>query len=88
MNEGEVIALCRETLIVSAKLGGPLMLLGLVIGTLISILQTLTQIQEMTVSFVPKMIAIFGGALLMLPYMLATLSDFTHALAERMITGG
>ncbi len=57
-------------------------------GLIVSLFQALTQIQEMTLAFVPKILVIFVSVLLLLPSMLATLSTFTNRLAERIITLG
>ena len=91
MNEAEVIDICREAIMVMLKLAGPMLLAGLVIGVAISLIQAVTQIQEMTLTFVPKLIVIFGLTVLLMPYMLAQLSGFTEGLAARIVaigTGG
>jgi flagellar biosynthetic protein FliQ len=73
--------------LVALKLGAPAMLLALVVGLAIAFLQALTQIQEMTLTFVPKMIVILLSLLLFLPFMLATLTTFTQGLMTRIVTG-
>ena len=55
-----------------------------VVGLAISLFQALTQIQEMTLTFVPKMLAIFGGLMLFLPFMLATMDTFMKEIAARI----
>ena len=80
MNETEVLDVGREAIWVMIRAGGPLMILALVIGLLISIFQALTQIQESTLTFVPKLLVLFAGMLLFLPYMLSTLRGFTLEL--------
>jgi flagellar biosynthesis protein FliQ len=84
----EVIELARESLIVMLKIGGPILLVALVVGLIVSLFQALTQIQEMTLTFVPKILLIFGAMLIMLPFMLATLTTFTEGLVDRIIAGG
>jgi flagellar biosynthetic protein FliQ len=79
--------LARETVIVTLKLGAPIMLLALVVGLIISFLQALTQIQEATLTFVPKMVVILLSLLVLLPFMLSTLVDFTDALFARVVSG-
>ena len=74
-----------EALIVSLKLGLPIMLLSLVVGLIISLVQALTQIQEMTLTFVPKIVVIAGAMLLFGPFMLMTLTSFTQELVQRII---
>jgi len=83
----DAIDLAREAIIVSLKLGAPVMLLSLGIGLLISLFQALTQIQEMTLTFVPKIVVIMTALLLLFPFMLSTLSGFTEHLVSRIIHG-
>ena len=72
---------------VSLKLGGPIMLLALVVGVVISLFQALTQIQESTLTFVPKIVAILLAMLLLMPFMLTTLTTFTERLFDRVVSG-
>ena len=88
MNETEVIEICRQAVVVMLKVGGPLLLTGLVTGVLISLVQTLTQIQEMTLTFIPKILMVFAVTMLLFPFMIATLSSFAHALADRIVQIG
>jgi flagellar biosynthesis protein FliQ len=87
MTPADAMMLARETIYVTLKLGAPVMILALVVGLLISFFQALTQIQEMTLTFVPKMLAILLSLILFLPFMLQTLISFTHDLTERIISG-
>lgn len=87
MNANDAIAIGRETIIVAIKLGAPAMLLALAVGLAIAFLQALTQIQEMTLTFVPKMLAILLSLIVLLPFMLATLTDFTQSLVARIVSG-
>ncbi len=68
------------------KVGAPMMLIALVVGLAISLFQALTQIQETTLSFVPKVIFIFLGMILFLPFMLNSLQTFTLNIFDRIIT--
>jgi flagellar biosynthetic protein FliQ len=88
MGVTEVLDVSREAVIVTLKIGAPVMLIALVVGLVISLFQALTQIQEMTLSFIPKIIAIFLSLLLLMPFMLSTLTTFTQGLAERIIHTG
>ncbi|MCB1882814.1 MAG: flagellar biosynthesis protein FliQ [Geminicoccaceae bacterium] len=88
MNEETFIELTRETLWVMVQVGAPVMLTALAVGLVISLLQALTQIQEMTLTFVPKVLALFGVLVLTVPFMLATLKDFTEHLFMRIATIG
>jgi flagellar biosynthesis protein FliQ len=87
MNANDAIELGRETILVAIKLGAPAMLLALAVGLAVAFFQALTQIQEMTLTFVPKMLAILLSLMLFLPFMLATLTSFTQSLMGRIISG-
>jgi flagellar biosynthesis protein FliQ len=87
VNTGDAIDLAHETIIVALKLGGPVMLLALVVGLAISFLQALTQLQEMTLTFVPKMLVILLSLIVLLPFMLTTLTTFTESLVGRIVSG-
>ena len=84
MNEAEILELGRDSIMVMIKVGAPVMVLALVVGLAISLVQALTQIQEMTLSFVPKLLVIFGALVLFMPFMLTTLIDFTQQLMDRI----
>jgi flagellar biosynthetic protein FliQ len=88
MAEANVGALMREAMMVMLKLGGPLLLVGLVVGLVISLLQALTQINEATLAFVPKAVMLCVTLVLLGPFMLATLSDYTHRLFEGLVAVG
>jgi flagellar biosynthetic protein FliQ len=87
MTSADIMVIARDTVIVALKLGAPAMLLALAVGLAISFFQALTQIQEMTLTFVPKMIVIMVSILLFLPFMLSTLEAFTQGLMSRIISG-
>jgi len=84
----EAIEIGRETIYVMLKIGAPVMLLALIVGLAIALFQALTSIQEMTLTFVPKIIVIFVGIMLMLPFMLSSLTTFSQGLFDRMIALG
>ncbi len=88
MNEAEAIEICREAIVVMLKLVGPIMLAGLVVGIIISLIQTVTQIQEQALTFIPKMLVIFGITIWLLPSMIATLGGFTQTLGNRIVQIG
>jgi flagellar biosynthetic protein FliQ len=88
VNQADILDIAREALLVTLKLGAPVLLLALIAGLAISLLQALTQMQEMTLSFVPKIITILLSLFLFLPFMLSTLSDFTRELMDRIAAGG
>jgi len=87
MNASDAIDIGREAIIVAIKLGAPAMLLALAVGLAIAFLQALTQIQEMTLTFVPKMLVILLALMVFAPFMLATLTSFTESLMSRIISG-
>ena len=84
MGPGEVVDVGREAIWVLLKVAGPVMLIGLGTGLTIALVQALTQIQEMTLAFVPKMITIFISLTLLMPYMLTTLTGFMEQIAQRI----
>lgn len=87
MNGPEVIDIARDAIFTLVMVSSPLMLVGLVVGVAISLLQALTQIQEMTLVFVPKILAIFIAMLVALPFMGDLMQGQMARLAAR-ITGG
>jgi flagellar biosynthesis protein FliQ len=87
MSVNDVLALGNEAIMVALKIGAPVMLLALACGLIISILQALTQIQEMTLTFVPKILVIMISLMVLMPFMVATLVDFTETLAGRIVNG-
>jgi flagellar biosynthesis protein FliQ len=88
MNAADAVDIAREAIIVSVKLGAPILLLSLAVGLVVSLFQALTQIQETTLTFVPKMVVVGGAMLLLLPFMLTTLTGFTHMLMDRIVVPG
>lgn len=84
----DVGALLRETMIVVLKLGGPPLMAALAVGIVMSLLQAVTQINEQTVAFVPKVLVIAGALMLLGPFMLLTLTDFAHMLFDRLVAVG
>lgn len=85
MTSADVLEVAREAVIVMLKVGSPVLLLALFVGLIVSLFQALTQMQEMTLTFVPKAIVIFLSLLLFLPFMLATLTAFTQGLMDRIV---
>jgi len=85
MDETQVLDFTREAIMLTIKISAPVMLVGLVVGVIISLIQALTQIQEMTLTFVPKIIAIFATIFLMFPAMIALLSAFMQKIADTIV---
>jgi flagellar biosynthetic protein FliQ len=75
-----VLALGREAISLTLLISAPMLGLGLLVGVAISILQAVTQIQEMTLTFVPKIIAVAVALLVFLPWIIARLVTFTTQL--------
>ncbi|HEC01734.1 MAG TPA: flagellar biosynthesis protein FliQ [Sphingomonadales bacterium] len=88
MNGADVLDIAQEGIWVLIKVSGPVMLVALSVGLVIALFQALTQIQEMTLTFVPKIIAIFVSLFIFLPFMGETLSDFMGLIAERIVNLG
>ena len=88
MNEAAVIELGRESMWVVLKIAGPIMMMGLGIGLIIALFQALTTIQEMTLTFVPKILVILGSVILFLPFMMTTIIEFSRTLFDRMTALG
>ena len=88
MGEADVGAVLRETLWVFLKLGGPLLIAALVVGTVISLVQAVTQVNEATLAFLPKLLVLGGTMALLGPFMASTLTDYTRVLMDRMILVG
>ena len=88
MNEGEVAAALHDTMLVVLKLGGPALVAALAVGVVMSLVQAVTQINEATLTFIPKIIVIVSVLALSGPFMLATLTDYTQLLFDQMIAVG
>ena len=88
MNEGDAGAVIRDMMIVVLKLGGPALLAGLVTGVIMAMVQAVTQINEPTLAFVPKVVVITGVLALTGPYMLAALTDYSGRLFDQMVAAG
>ncbi|MEO8694879.1 MAG: flagellar biosynthesis protein FliQ [Acidimicrobiales bacterium] len=82
MNDSQALHLLGRAVLVSAELLMPVLLVSLIIGIVVSILQAVTQIQEMTLTFAPKLAGIALVLLLMGPWMVRELTDFTREMYE------
>ncbi len=87
MTGPEVLDVGRDAVVTLVLVSSPLMLVGLVVGVVISLVQALTQIQEMTLVFVPKIIAIFLAMLIALPFMADLLQAYMMRLASHIVGG-
>ena len=83
-----ILDIARDGIFTFLKVAGPLMIVALVVGLVVSLFQALTQIQEQTLIYVPKIVAVFGALLLMLPFMSDALAGYMTRIAERIAAGG
>ncbi len=84
MESSDVMEVARDSIIVMLQVSTPVMMVGLVVGLVIALFQALTQIQEMTLTFVPKIIAIFVSLLLFMPFMGRVMDDLMVRIADRI----
>ncbi len=84
MSTDFVIGLAGQAIFVTLKAAAPMLVLGLVIGLIISVFQATTHIQEQTLAFVPKIVAVFASVLIFGPWILNTLVDFTFNLLNNL----
>jgi flagellar biosynthetic protein FliQ len=85
MEAAEVIDIIRQGIYVLVIVSAPLMITALVVGLIISLIQALTQIQESTLSFVPKVLAMLAMLAITLPFMLEKLTDYTMKLQDKIV---
>jgi flagellar biosynthetic protein FliQ len=83
----EVLDYSRDAIWVLLIVSAPIMGVGLAVGIAIALVQALTQIQEMTLVFVPKIVAVFLSLILFMPFMLATMISFMERTAARIAAG-
>lgn len=84
MNQDQVLSVFRDALLVVLKVAGPILIISIVVGLVISILQAATQIHEQTLTFVPKLLAIAIILLLTGPWMMNVIQDFTKEVFSLM----
>jgi flagellar biosynthetic protein FliQ len=80
MDTGNAVDLVRETLVLALTVSAPMLLCGLVVGILVSLLQAVTQIQEQTLSFIPKIVAMVAAAILLMPWTAQRLIDYSREM--------
>ena len=88
MNATDVLDVSREAVLVMLKVGTPLLLLALIVGLVIALFQALTQIQELTLTFVPKILIIFVSLIVLMPFMMTTMVTFGQSLMDRIVSLG
>lgn len=84
MTGTEVLSVGRDAIWLTIQLCAPILIVGLVVGVVIGLFQALTQIQEQTLIYAPKIMAIFVTLLLTLPFMGALLSGFMTRISEKI----
>lgn len=87
MTAAEILDLCNDAIWVMIKMCAPVMLIGLGVGVIIALFQALTQIQEMTLVFVPKILAIFIGLIFFMSFMGNTLNAYVSVIFDRIANG-
>lgn len=87
MDIGQVGEVSREAVYTLVTVSAPILVVALVVGLMISLFQALTQIQEATLTFVPKIAAVYFSMLVILPYMYTKLSIFMDHVVQRIISG-
>ena len=84
MNSDFIIGLAGQAVYTVLKVSAPMLLIGLTIGLIVSIFQATTQIQEQTLAFIPKIVAVLLAILLFGPWILTTLVDFTSNILSNL----
>jgi flagellar biosynthesis protein FliQ len=85
LNEAQVLDFAREAVFAMLKVATPIMIIGMIVGLAISLFQALTSIQEMTLTFVPKILVVFASLLVLLPYMFDVMKTFMESVADRIV---
>ncbi len=80
MNDSQVIAIAGEALWIALLVSAPVLIVSLVIGVLVSIFQAMTQVNEATLTFVPKLLGVFAISAVMGPWMIGTMVQYTHRI--------
>ena len=74
--------LVRQTLILTLVISAPMLIIGLVVGVVVSLLQAVTQIQEQTLTFVPKIVAMVGAAIVLMPWISHRVMEYTASMFQ------
>ncbi len=88
MNEIEILDISRDAVFTLIKVVTPVLLVALFVGLIIGIFQALTQIQEMTLAFVPKILCVFLTLILLFPFMLNQMRTLSETLFDKIVSGG
>lgn len=85
MNGNEVLDIARDSIWVLVQVSAPVMIVGLAVGVIVSLIQALTQIQEATLTFIPKMLAVFASFVVFMPFMSATMNGLMERVVARIV---
>ena len=85
MDETQFLQFSRESVLVMLTVASPVMLIGLVVGLAVAIFQALTSIQEMSLTFVPKILAVFVSLIILLPFMFETMTKYMEGIVDRIV---
>lgn len=88
MSQNQVLFMAREAIGTVVLVGGPVLGVSLLVGLLVSIFQAMTQIQEQTLSFIPKVVAVVAILMILGPWMLSVLTVYTSNLLTQLATFG
>ncbi len=88
MNESEALDIAFQAIRATLLVSGPIMVVGLIVGLVIAVFQALTQIQEATLTFVPRILVVFASLLVFLPFMLAVLTDLMQFVMDKVVSLG
>jgi flagellar biosynthesis protein FliQ len=83
-----ILDVARDGIFVFLKVAGPLMLVALAVGLIVSLIQALTQVQEQTLIYVPKIVSVFAALLLMLPFIGDAMAGYMTRIAAHIAAGG
>jgi flagellar biosynthetic protein FliQ len=85
MEPAEIFEICREAIYVLLVVSAPVMGVALVVGLIVSLFQTLTQVQEATLTFVPKILAVFLTLSIAMPFMLQHLYELVNRIQDKIV---
>ena len=85
MTENQVLYMAKEAILTTLLVGGPILLISLLVGLVVSVFQAMTQIQEQTLSFIPKIVGIAIIMILLGPWMLSIMTSYTTNLFNELV---
>ncbi len=87
MNAEDILDVLRDAIWTMLQVAGPIMLIALAVGLVVSFIQALTQLQEMTLAFVPKILVVFLSLLFLMPFMMTSLDGLMNRMMDRIAHG-